>query len=551
VTGRGETSPPPAGSDGVRRSLLLFAAPALVLLALGLHLRLARWPFHANVWGIDWLNYYEIQARHLHAWELLGFFASWEGLHPPVSGIIHGLGMVLGVGFPVHWAATTAASLAGPAIVAGWLRPRAGAGAALLILAWLMLSPQQANYALNTSPYPWHLLFGAASTVAFATALERGPERGGRALVAAGVLGAVAIQTHVLAFSIVVAQAIFFVAQGRAGMRAWGRRGGQAAAWIGASSLWMIGGALFKTTDPWTFHVGETEGGARAEALRMLASRFGDASDKSVLLVAMAALVVAALVGRHRRIAALLLLEVFGIVAALVLFFELGVADPRLTHYYVLPQVLVSAVAALGLGTAAGSGKRRVIVLAVAVAVSLPWARHALQWQARVDAAAAAEIEASDAAAVRPFIADAGAGDVVVYLWDPSFLNDEPEHLDPIVAVWPMHRFGRPCFDEVPRMFCATHRGAYFYSAPWGHWGAIEEVEEPLRIAINRSRAPGRATILVSPLYDEAPPRPWPMETWLEAHGAGNKDFPGGIVAWQLPAGFVMPDPPPMDPGPE
>ena len=170
MTGRGETSPPPAGSDGVRRSLLLFAAPALVLLALGLHLRLARWPFHANVWGIDWLNYYEIQARHLHAWELLGFFASWEGLHPPVSGIIHGLGMVLGVGFPVHWAATTAASLAGPAIVAGWLRPRAGAGAALLILAWLMLSPQQANYALNTSPYPWHLLFGAASDHAMASA---------------------------------------------------------------------------------------------------------------------------------------------------------------------------------------------------------------------------------------------------------------------------------------------------------------------------------------------------------------------------------------------
>jgi len=548
VTDRGEPSPPLAGSDGARRSLILFVVAAAALLMVGLKLRLDRWPFHANVWGIDWLNYYELQARHLHALEPLGFFASWEGLHPPVSGIIHGLLMVLGVGFPVHWAATTAASLAGPALLAAWLRSRAGAAAALLMLAWLMISPQQANYALNTSPYPWHLLFGCASTVAFAAALERGPERGGRVLVTAGVLGAIAIQTHVLAFSIVIAQAIFFVGQGRDGVRAWGRDGVKTAVWIGLSSLWMVAGALFKTTDPWTFHVGEAEGGANAEALRMLSTRFGAAADKSSMLVVLGVLVVAALLGRHRKTAGLLLLEVLGIVAALVLFFDLGVADPRLTHYYVLPQALLSAVAALGLGTLAGTGRRRVVVLAAAALLSVPWTLHALGWQNRVEAAAEAKIEASDAAAVRPFVADAGPGDVVVYLWDPTFLNDEPEHLDPVVAVWPMHRFGRPCFDEVPRMFCATHEGAFFYSAPWGHWGPLDQVEEPLRMAINRGTAPGRATILVSPLFDEAPPRPWPFETWLKEHGASNKDFPGGIVAWQLPPGFVMPDPPPMDP---
>ena len=547
MTRPGEPSPPPA-RDRDRRSRLLFAGLVVLLLLVGLKLRLDRWPFHAHVWGIDWLNYYEVQARHLHALELLGFVASWEGLHPPVSGVIHGLGMVLGVGFPVHWAATTAASLAAPALLAAWLRPRAGIGAALLFLVWAMASPQQVNYALNTSPYPWHLLFGTASTVAFAIALERGPARGGRALVWAGVLGAVAIQTHVLAFSIVIAQSVFFVAQGRAGMTSWGKAGRTAAIWIGLSTAWMVAGALFKTTDPWTFHVGATEGGPVGEALRVLGTRFGSAADKAVLLVPTAILAGAALTGPHRKFAGLVLLEAFGIVAALALFFQIGVADPRLTHYYVLPQLLVLAVAALGIGTLAGEGRRRWAVLAVVGALTVPWLHHAASWTARTADAAQAQIEASDADAIRPFIADAGPGDVVVYLWDPVFLNDEPEHLDPVTAVWPMARFGRPCFDETPRMFCAVHKGARFYSAPWGHWGPLDQVEEPLRLAINRASAPGKATILVSPLWKEAPPRPWPMESWLQDHGAGNVDYPGGIVAWQLPSGARIPDPPPMDP---
>lgn len=541
MTVRGEPSPQP-GPSQVRRARLLFALGAAPLLILGLILRLDRWPFHANVWGIDWLNYYELQARHLHAFEPLGFLVSWEGLHPPVSGILHGLGMVLGVGFPVHWAATTAASLAGPAILAAWLRPRSGAVAALLMLTWVMISPQQANYALNASPYPWYLLLGSASTVAFSVALERGPERGGPTLVAAAVLGALAIQTHVLAFAIVIAQAIFFAAQGIAGARAWGRRGVRAAGWIGASSLWMIGGAVFKTTDPWTFHVGEAEGGARTEALRILTSRFGDVDYKVGLFAVMGLLAAAALRGPHRKAAGLILLQVGGILAALLLFFEIGVADPRLSHYYVLPQLLLCAVAALGIGSF--TGRARVAVLGLAVALSIPWAIGAFGWQARVSAAAQAEIGASDAAAILPFVADAGPGDVVVYLWDPVFLNDEPEHLDPITAIWPMHRFGRPCWDETPRMFCATHAGAYFYTAPWGYWGALHDVEEPLRIAINRGRAPGRATIVISPVYTEAPSRPWPVETWLERHGGVNQDYPSGVVAWQMPAGFVMPDPP-------
>jgi hypothetical protein len=554
VSERGEASAGTSRAPTVdRRSDLLFFTVSAVLVLVGLRLRLDRWPFHANVWGIDWLNYYELQARHLYNLEILGFFASWEGLHPPVSGIIHGLGMVLGIGFPIHWAGTAAASLAAPVLLATWLRSRAGMGAALILLAWSMLSAQQANYALNTSPYPWYLLFGTASTVAFAHALERGPETrdGARALVAAGVVGAIAIQTHVLAFAIVLAQAVFFAAQGPAGIERWGRAGVKAAAWIGASAAWMVAGALFKTSDPWTFHVGLTEGGPVGEAIRVLTTRFGAASDKSLILLVTAGLVVAALLGPRRKIAGLLLLEVAGILSALVLFFQIGVGDPRLSHYYVLPQLLILGVAALGIGALAGEkgGRRKWIVLLGVVALSVPWARHTLAWQQRVLLAAEAEIERSDAHAVRPFVADAGPGDVVIYLWDPTFLNDEPEHLDPITAVWPMGRFGRPCFDEeAPRMFCARHAGARFYSAPWGHWGPLDEVEEPLRIAINAAKAPGRATILISPLWDEAPPRPWPMETWLKENGAGNRDYPGGIVVWQLPPGTTIPDPPPMHP---
>ena len=62
------TEQPPAPSPS-----LLWLAALAVIVAAGTWLRLQQHPFHQNLWAIDWLGYYESQARDLHDFHLLSY----------------------------------------------------------------------------------------------------------------------------------------------------------------------------------------------------------------------------------------------------------------------------------------------------------------------------------------------------------------------------------------------------------------------------------------------------------------------------------------------
>ena len=175
---------------------------AVLLLAGGGWLRFVAWPWHSNLWAIDWLSYYEPQAEALASLQLHRWLLSWEGLHPPVSGVVHGALMALGSPLSVHWAATVAATLGGAVFLARSVAERSSAFLGLAVVGWASLSPLQANYGLNTSPYPWVLLFVGASVFALARASECAPSRARRPFIVAAVLAGLALQTHVLAFAV-------------------------------------------------------------------------------------------------------------------------------------------------------------------------------------------------------------------------------------------------------------------------------------------------------------------------------------------------------------
>ena len=564
---------PPSRSTG-----LVVGASSLALLLAGVALRLDQLPFHLNVWATDWLSYYYDQALDLRALKLHGFLFRWEGLHPPLSGIFHGGLMVLGVGLPVHWTATIGASLCAPLVLglAGWRR--FGALAAILTLGWAALSPMQANYGLNTTPYPWLLLFVSSSSVALLRATETGR---GRDFAVAAILAALSIQVHVLAVAAVGVQALYLLYQGRGQWRQWDRLWALWPCLTTVSVLVMSWVAVSLTQDEWTFHVADAARGWTAETVMALETRFGRPETKR-WIVGLITTGIALGLWKGPRIPLLLLLgQAVATVLALAFFYTLNVADPRLTHYFALPQLLLFAAGAWGWGAASlsVSSSRRWLIAGLVGLLSLPWLSETLQWNADKQDLAAESMARAPGAAVADLYESAGEGDTIIYLWDNRFLNDEPDHLDPIAAQWPTYRLGRPCFDiEMPPHVCYRHQGSRFFFAPSAYTGVdgdqsvpFDQQEEALRRMINTAQSPGRARVVVVP-EPSPPPRPWPMEEWLVEHGAtieepasqtehasGNListeseyNRPGmgpyRPIVFTLPSGRQISAPPPMHP---
>ncbi|MBJ94427.1 MAG: hypothetical protein CMP23_08095 [Rickettsiales bacterium] len=527
-----------------------------MLLVLGAWFRIDQLPFHQNLWAIDWLGYYEEQARDLHNFNLLGYLFRWEGLHPPLSGILHGGMSALGLGLPMHWAATVAAGLIAPLLLGLWATHTRSGLTLLLCCLWVALSPLQANYGLNTTPYPWLLLLVAASSV---TTLGLHHSSTARNFLVAGLLAAAAIQVHVLALAAIAAQGLFLLTRGPSFRPARGRPAMRWWAPVLVSGALLCWNAISMTRDPWTFHVAEAEGGWLEQVLLALSSRFGEPRDKLLLVVITSVGLLLSLRPRTRLTAGLLIFEAAACLAALALFFELGVADPRLVHYYALPQLLLLAAAAQGWAELAATAQKaslRWSFAALPLLLSLPWMHASWEWNQQRQLRAEQEIATSAGEQVRELFAAAGDGDVVAYLWDSSFLNDESDHLDPVAARWPTARLGRPCFDvEMPPLHCNEHRGSHFFFAPNAHTGRdgdttvpFSEMEESFRRMVNLSEAPGQARFIIAP-GPEAAPRPWPMEAWFSTLGMTEESsLPGGLVVFALPVGARAEAPPPMHP---
>ena len=527
-----------------------------VLLSVGVWFRLKQLPYHQNLWAIDWLGYYEQQARDLHNFNFAGYLLRWEGLHPPLSGILHGGMAVAGLGLPIHWAATITATLAGPLILGLAGARRLGGAALILSLLWVGLSPLQANYGLNTTPYPWSLLFVGGSTALFIRMLEG---QSGRTPLLAGLLSAAAIQVHVLAFAVVLAQAIVLASAGPT-MRP--GRGRAANPWwitVSASSAVLCWHAVAMTRDSWTFHVSEASGGWFGEVTLALANRFGDPTDKYLLVSVVLFGIISGLLRGPRVLIALLLLEALGTLLALCLFFELNVADPRLVHYYAMPQMLFLVAGAWGIAALASSLqslRSRWLLIAMTVLLSGPWLLSTIERNQQREQHASEQIRKAAGIQVRALFEAAEQGDVVAYLWDNQFLNDESDHLDPVAALWPTSRLGRPCFDiEMPPHHCNTYAGSHFFFSPSAQTGRdgdqeipFAAMEEGFRRMINLAAPPGQTVIIVAPGKD-APPRPWPMERWLTELGAVVSDpLAGGTLIFTVPSGIRVSPPPPLHP---
>jgi hypothetical protein len=532
--------------------LIGVAALAAGFVILGIKLRTETLGYHQNLWGIDWLSYYEAQGRALRSFDLIGWLFAWEGLHPPLSGVVHGLIQATGGGLPVHWAATTAAGFCGAIALGleGWRR--SGPLALLLIVPVFSLCPIQSNYALNASPYPWMLLLLGVSTVLL---LRATPTDNRRLWLASALCSALAAQVHVLALAAVGIQTLFLLSQVGA-PKTWSPNVRGWCVLVGLSAALIIGVSLNLTRNPWTFHVvqdADDQPWIRT-AWHVLESRFGDIGGRLPFAALICAGAVGGLFSNQRRFVLLLWGQALAILAALVFFMETHVADPRLTHYYAAPELLFVAGGAVGLAAFLGRAgtKGTILGLLLALGVAGPAWRSADTWQEARNQALAEAATSPTVQAIAKLYDTAGEGDVLAYLWDHRFLNDEPEHFDAIAAGWPTHRLGRPCFDiESPRMQCNQHEGTRFYFDPRSHSTDFEPLEETLRLVINSAEAPGRARLVVVP-GEEAPQRPWPVEAWLTEHGGSLKIFEDPeVLLWTFPVGLVIPSPPPMHPGGE
>jgi hypothetical protein len=516
-------------------------------LAAGWVLRGDARPWFLHVWTIDCLGYFEPQARALRNFDLPGYLFAWQGLHPPAAGWIHGAMMAAGLGLPLQWAATRAASL-GAALLLGVLAWRRGGGALalLLTLLWAALSPMQATYGLSLNPYPWALLLFAVSTFLALRATDAGA--GTSVLLAAGLASATLSQTHILGAAAAAAQAAVL---GLLLRRRW-RVLLPYAAPLAASLAVAAAASLLKTRDPWTFHVGQPDRGWPWQAWLVLSTRFGPLAERVPWMVSLGLGLLLSLRRSTRICSIFLLIPAVAWLAALSAFLSMGVADSRLTHYFTTPQLAVLAAAALGWGGLATSVRRPALTWALALTpllASIPWARSAVRWHEE-RRSAGQELRPADAAAaerLRDLYSQAGPGDVVAWLWDASFINDEPEHRDALAAsAWPARRLGVPCFSvDSPRALCQASSGAQFYFAPDAYWGSLRDVEEPMRLMVEEARAPGRAVFVQLP-GPEAPPRPWPVDAWLLAHGATLLEASPSVRIWTFPPGARIPAPAPV-----
>ena len=97
-------------------------------------------------------------------------------------------------------------------------------------------------------------------------------------------------------------------------------------------------------------------------------------------------------------------------------------------------------------------------------------------------------------------------------------------------------------------MQCNEDKGVLFYFDPKSFNTEFEPLEETLRLVINSAKAPGRARLVIVP-GEEAPSRPWPVDSWLTGYGGRMVDHPAaGIQVWSFPVGLQIPAPPPLHP---
>jgi hypothetical protein len=480
-----DPSPAPDGHLPFWPSLMLLLIVAAVV-------RWGRLPVAWDYWAIDYVAYpYPFRLDLGDG----GFpWTRLVGLHPGQHALASA--GLLALGGTVRELLLLSVGLSLAAMTAGalLLRRAAGPAAGLAFATLFALSPYQVHYGLELNNYPLLLAGAAATTALFAASWP--PEAGRGVLAALCVAATVALHGHLVALPLVAALGLLALLGRRWRVLATLALSAALSAPVLLAIARMRGAAT-------TFHNEQLPPLELAgRLLRTLVERFGP--EPALVGLAAAGLIGAAFALRDPRSRALAgVLALLGAIGAGSVLYGMarGAAFVDQTPYWVHVSWCGLALVGLGFGVA---GRRGRLVLLLA---ATPWLLFA-GWRAMLPASGtwAAE-EAGDPAALRAHLDEqVQRGDVLVYLWDTLYLNDEPLRRDPLFAAIRPGELG----DWLPRAnpfpgYCHRWRDgeACFLNAT-GTRG--DEQEEALTAALEGWLDAGRRVHLVFAAVDPGLP---------------------------------------------
>ena len=490
-----------------------FVPALLALLAVAVAVRWGRMPVAWDYWAVDYVSYPYPFRLDLGDGSLP--WTRLSGLHPGQHSLITAGILAAGGTLRELFVLAVGLSVASIALGALWLRSRAGALAGLSFAALAALSPYQAHYGMELNNYPLLLAGAAATTVAFGAAWPR-PDRSRWLAVALLLSATVALHAHLGAVPLIALLGVVALAG-----RRWSLAGALAAATALAGPVLVAAWRMREVGT--TFHNEPVPLELLPQRLfEVWSLRFGGPVALTCIGAATALALVLALSDRRSRGPALLLTGVAlagsaGTVAGMVR----GAAFVGQTPYWVHVSWCSLAVLALGIG-AAGRWPRLMLCVLL-----LPWLLGA-GWRALLPGAAApAPSDLGEPQELATWIDGSfAAGDVLVYLWDVRYLNDEPTGRDPLFAAVRPGELG----DWLPRDrpfpgYCHEYRGgdACFVNSTCTRG---DEQEAALRSALRLWLGEGRRVHLVVAWSDPARGtfEPAALRGAVEADGARWRD---------------------------
>ncbi len=398
--------------------------PLLVVLVVAAGaIRWGRLPVIWDYWAIDYISYTfwhwdDVSAGRFPWTRLIGMHpGQYALLMVAVLKVCGSLRCLLWI--PVL------CSLAATALGGLWVRRVAGSWAGLLTATLLAISPLQVHYGMELNNYPWFLLVGASLVVLTWTNWE---QPSWPKLVGLGLASCATFHTHFFLVPVLGVLAVTLAIT---------RRGRMLAA-LGLGALPALPVLIAAATLPGEpgSYTGEVPAGTIlwTETLAAWVGRFGTAHALLGALLAVVLCAILALRQRRTRVPALLLLGTTATLSVVYYVgFVTGAARIFQTPYWVLPSWCGFAL--VGLGAAAAPRRLWLVPVLVLAAWAVEAGHRALRPLAHADSLGAAAT-AEDLAA--HLDAGFGTGDVVLYLWDPPYINDQPHRYDPLFAAFPM-----------------------------------------------------------------------------------------------------------------
>ena len=470
-----------------------------LLLFAGLFLRLEHDDRVWTYWTLDYLSYYgpidDDMRAGLFPWTRL------VGLHPPFHAILATTFLRLGgsVAGLIHL--STMASMATVVLVALALRRIGRPGAGLLLALLLSVSPLQVHYAAELNNYPFFLLCSGLLLWSFAGLAQDSPPHWWELLLL-GFGSSLCLHSHLLGLPLVLAMGVgtFFI----------GQRKATAAIGAGALSWSPVALAMLNiATEQTTFHNESPELNRLPAVLADLwIGRFGDALTGGaalaallIALVSTTALLGSSKMSAHRRFTWGMLVALVLSIGSILIVLVSGVGSSQQSPYWLVPSLFSWTLVALGC-TAGARPLRYGLLLSLSIwFVGVPGSP--VFGQVREGPS-----RDSTAALRQAILSQTHPGDVVVYLWEPLFLNDAPQHRDPLLAAFPATEIGAfEGLDHPCRNYNFIWRERSLCMLPsTGMRG--DEYEERLTSDVHAWLTAGRQVGLIRASFDPARGRP-------------------------------------------